>query len=260
MAMTRALVMITAVGLALAVFCFCVSGAFGGFAWGPSGVNWKMGHAWASHWVHVDVDDGDSGPRISRDLPWTGGDRLVVDAPADVDYTQGPVAKVTVSGPKALVDHVVIEDGRITMRGDSWSMGSLKVVMTAPNVTSFETNGSQDLSIAGYRQDQLHIALNGSGSVVAKGEAAHADLRIAGSGDADLGGLTGDEAKVRISGSGDATIAPKVTAEVDVSGSGDVTLLTHPANVQSNISGSGSLNQTSEPAPPQAPRTPGAKA
>jgi hypothetical protein len=258
--MTRALVMITAVGLALAVFCFAVSGAFGGFSWGPEGMNWKMGHSWANHWVHVDVDDSDNGPRVSRDLAWTGGDRLEVDAPADVEYTQGPVAKVTVSGPKSMVDRVVIQDGRIDMRGDGWSMGSLKVVMTAPNVTSFETNGSQDLSIANYKQDQLHVALHGSGSVTAKGEAAHTDLQISGSGDADLGGLTGDEAKVQISGSGDATIAPKVTARVDVSGSGDVTLLTHPANVQSNISGSGSLNQSQASPTPQPPQTPGNKA
>jgi len=257
--MTRALVMITAVGLALAVFCFAVSGAFGGFAWGPNGMNWKAGHSWANHWVHVDVDDSDNGPRVSRDFAWTGGDRLVVDAPADVEYTQGPVAKLTVSGPKGMVDRVVVEDGRIDMRGDGWSMGSLKVVMTAPNVTDFETNGSQDLSIVGYKQDQLHIQIHGSGDATAKGEATHAELDISGSGDADLGGLTGDEAKVHISGSGDATIAPKVTADVEVSGSGDVTLLTRPANVHSSISGSGSLNQEAGSAPPAPPQTPGNK-
>jgi hypothetical protein len=233
--MTRALVMITAVGLALAVFCFAVSGAFGGFSWGPNGVNWKMAHAWDGHWVHMDVDDGDAGPKVSRDLAWTGGSRLQIDAPADVDYTQGPVAKVTVTGPKALVDRVVIEDGRIDLKGDGWSMGSLKVVMTAPNVTDFEINGSQDVSIAGYRQDQLKIAIHGSGDVTAKGEAAHTELNISGSGDADLGELTGDEAKVQISGSG------------------DVTLKSHPASVQSNISGSGSLDQDGGSSAPQTP-------
>jgi len=258
--MTRALVMITAVGLALAVFCFAVSGYFGGFAWGPNGVNWKMGHAWSNHWVHVDVDDSDNGPKASRDLTWSGGNRLEVDAPADVEYTQGPVAKVTVTGPKSMVDRVVIQDGRIEMQGDGWSMGSMKVVMTAPDVTDFETNGSQDISIANYKQDQLKIAIHGSGDVTAKGEATHAQLQISGSGDADLGGLTGDEARVQISGSGDATIAPKVTAQVDVSGSGDVTLLTHPANVSSNISGSGSLNQESGGSAPTPPPAPGTKA
>jgi len=243
--MTRALVMITAVGLALAVFCFAISGYFGGFAWGPQGPNWRMGDHWGNHWVHFDVNDDDfRGPLISRDFAWSRGDKLEVDAPADVQYTQGPVTRLTVTGPKGLVDRIVVQDGRIDLQGAGWSSGSLKVVMTAPNVTSFETNGSQDLNIADYKQDQLHLTIHGSGDAKVRGEATHAQLDISGSGDADMGGLTGDEARVHISGSGDATIAPKVTADVEVSGSGDVTLLTHPANVHSSISGSGSLNQT----------------
>jgi hypothetical protein len=243
--MTRALVMITAVGLALAVFCFAVSGAFGGFSWGPSGVNWRLNHPWSNHWVSVDTNDGDFGPKVSREFAWTGGDRLVVDAPVDIEYTQGPVAKLTITGPKSMVDHLVVQDGHIDMQGSTWGMGSMKAVMTAPNVTSFETNGSQDIAIAGYKQDQLHIQIHGSGDVTAKGEATHTALDISGSGDADLGELTGDEAKVQISGSGDAIIAPKAVAVVVVSGSGDVTLKSHPASVQSNISGSGSLDQDS---------------
>ena len=239
--MTRALVLISAVGLALAVFCFAVASFVGGAPWGPNGAHWRMG-PWG-HGMHWEVSDDSHGPVVSKDFAWSGGDKLEVDAPADLEYTQGPVTKITVTGAKGLVDRITVQNGRIDLPGSVFNSGPLKVVMTAPNITTFETNGSQDISIAGYKQDQLHIAIHGSGDVTAKGEATHSDLEISGSGDADLGGLTGDEAKVRISGSGDATIAPKTTADVQVSGSGDVTLLTHPANVHSNISGSGSLNQ-----------------
>ena len=120
--------------------------------------------------------------------------------------------------------------------------------MTAPNITKFEANGSQSISILNYDQDQLKVQISGSGDVTAKGKANHAVLDIAGSGDADLGGLTGEDAKVDISGSGDATIAPSREADIQVSGSGDVHLMTRPPVVHSQVSGSGDVTQPDEKA------------
>ena len=120
-----------------------------------------MGHRWATIWIHVDVDDDGkpAGPMASRDFAWNGGDRLEVDAPADVEYTQGPVTKLTVTGPKEVLDRMTVQDGRIDLDGRRCSMsGSLKVVMTAPNITNFEANGSQSISINDYKQDQLQGA------------------------------------------------------------------------------------------------------
>ena len=246
--MTRVLVMTVAVGLALAVFCFAVAGGLGGLAWGPNGPNWRMGDHWGHHLIHVDLGDGEraSGPLTTRDFTWNGGDSLDLSAPADLEFTQGPTTRITVTGPKDALDRLTIHDGHIDLDGMWIERGPLKIVMTAPNITKFEASGSQSISILNYDQDQLKVQISGSGDVTAKGKANHAVLDIAGSGDADLGGLTGDDAKVAISGSGDATIAPKHEADIQVSGSGDVHLMTHPAVVHSQISGSGDITQPGE--------------
>lgn len=240
--MTRVLIMIAAVGLALAVFCFAMAGAVGGLSWSDRGLSWRMGNHIGSKWVHIDMDD-DRGPRITRDYAWTGGDRLEIDAPADVEYTQGPVTKLTVTGSKGLLDHLMVKDGRIYLDGIEFNSGPLKVVMTAPNITDFAVHGSGDLSIADYKQDPLKVRISGSGNVVARGVAKQVDLEISGSGDGDLGGVAADEAVVRVSGSGDAKLSPKTSADVHVSGSGDVTMLTRPATLKSDVSGSGSVEQ-----------------
>jgi hypothetical protein len=248
--MTRLLVMTVAVGLALAVFCFATAGALGGFAFGPNGVHWKMGDSWGHHLIHVDMDGDDhaSGPVATRDLVWSGGDSLDLEAPADLEYTQGPTTKITVTGPKDVLDKMSIHDGHIDLDGSFMDIGPIKIVMTAPNITRFEASGSQSIAILGYDQDQLKVHISGSGDVTAKGKAAHSELDITGSGDADLGGLTGDDAKVDISGSGDATIAPTKQADIQVSGSGDVHLKTRPPVVHSQISGSGDVTQPDETA------------
>ena len=246
--MTRVLVMTVAVGLALAVFCFAVAGGLGGFNWGPNGPNWRMGDHWGHHLIHVDFGDGDkaSGPMTTRDFAWSGGDSLDLNAPADLEYTQGPNTKITVTGPKDALDKLTIHDGHIDLDGVWLDDRGLKIVMTAPNITKFEANGSQSISILDYDQDQLKLQVSGSGDVTAKGKANHASLDIAGSGDADLGGLTGDDVKVDISGSGDATIAPTKQADIQVSGSGDVHLMTHPPVLHSQISGSGDVTQAGD--------------
>ncbi len=237
--MTRALVIIATVGFVVAVVCFAAAGLVG-VPWGQGGHIWSRGSPWmpwGQPWT--------PGPTIVRDYPWAGGDTLRVDAPASVAYTQGPTSKLTITGPKGLLDRLTVENGRIGIDGWINNAPAVKIVMTAPNVTDFEVSGTQSLSIANYKQDQLIIGVSGAGDVIARGEAHHTTLRISGTGNADLGGLTGDDSKVRISGEGRATIAPKLSADINISGMGEVTLLTHPATVNQRISGVGSIIQAS---------------
>ena len=245
--MTRVLVMTVAVGLALAVFCFATAGALGGFAWGPNGLNWRLGDHWGHHLIHVDLGDGDKaiGPMTTRDFAWSGGDSLDLNAPADLEYTQGPTTRITVTGPKDALDRLTIHDGHIDLDG-VWTgdMGSLKSRDDRAQHHRLRRQRLRSPSRSpNYKQDQLKVQISGSGDVTAKGKAAHAFLDIAGSGDGDLGGLTGDDAKVEISGSGDATIAPKVTSAWTCMSRapGDVTSLrTRPTTLKSDVSGSGS--------------------
>ncbi|MDO9609491.1 MAG: DUF2807 domain-containing protein [Brevundimonas sp.] len=226
-------------------------------------------HGWA--WTFKD-DNGESvrfervkgggtddlGPFTTRTLAWTGGEALTIDSSIDVEYVQGPANTVVITGPKGLTDRVTLTDGRLFMGdGDErivfgWDNGNfsarserdeLRVVVTAPNVRRFASNGSGDLDITAYDQPAMALSISGSADVTAAGRTDALDLDIAGSGDADLRALDAKDAKIAIAGSGDADIAPTGDVQVRIAGSGDVTLATRPAKLTSEIAGSGDVYQ-----------------
>lgn len=258
--MIRVLAIIAAAGFVVSAATLSVAVAItgpenianGAWSWSPDG--WSGHHndahfSWHNNRDHDDSNDSDDGPQTTRDIAWNGADTLAVDLGAKVQYTQakGP-AKLTVSGPQAAVNDVEVDGGHIRYHEDHDHDTSLTITISAPAVTSFEMAGSGDLSIKDYSQDRLVVDLTGDGNVTATGEAKAIRLSIDGSADADLGKVKARSAKVEISGSGDATVAPTDLADIAISGSGNVTLLTHPASLQSELSGSGQvLQQYGEP-------------
>lgn len=245
--MIRVLVLIAVAGFFVALLSLAGAAGLGGADIAKNG--WRIPAFWnnGDNWRYSD-DNGSvswDGPTTTRELTWDGDEQFEISVPADIAYTQGPVAKLTVEGPKEAVDRVVMEGGHLrfdTHRGYRNSHGNrFKVTLTAPSVTQFRLEGSEHLTIADYKQDELEVHIAGSGNVTAKGEARHVELHVAGSGDADLGGVKADEVKVSIAGSGNATVAPKDSVEIHVAGAGDITLLTRPANVEQHIAGSGHI-------------------
>jgi hypothetical protein len=73
----------------------------------------------------------------------------------------------------------------------------------------------------------------------------HADIHIAGSGDADLGQVAAHVATVHIAGSGNTDIAPSDEADIHIAGSGDVNLHTNPKRLNTHIAGSGRIHNIS---------------
>jgi len=261
--MIRVLLMIAVAGFVLSVGTISAAVAIGG----PEAVahgGWNM--ASSDHWRHdrdeIRRGDGDwasdSGPTTTRTLEWSGAERLDIDLAADVRYVQaaGP-GRVEVTGPKKLVDRVVI-------RGDSLRYRSgrhrhyrrypkLTVVVHAPNVTSFDVSGRSTLAIEGYRQARLNLDVSGDADVTGAGETDEISLDVSGSGDVDLGKLKAKGASVDISGDADATLAPTDWAKLDISGMGDVRLLTRPARLETDVSGAGRIRQGEESSPSPSP-------
>jgi hypothetical protein len=270
--MIRVLVMIAVAGFILSVATLTAAVAIGGpEVFSHTAWTWGANRHWSFHdrdWDRWDRHDrhgrwaDDNSPKTTREIAWTGGDTLDVEVPAEVRYTQAPgPAKLTITGPQRALDNLEVENGRVRFehghhRGYG---GKLLIVMTAPNITRFDLHGSSSLSIENYKQDRLAIDLSGNADVVASGEVNVLELDISGSAEADLGKLKTKGAQIDIAGSGEATIAPTDWAKVDISGSGDVTLLTHPAKLDTDVSGSGSIHQedggstTPSPSPSASP-------
>jgi hypothetical protein len=258
--------------VAVATFVLCVGCFAGAFALGGRDI---MQHGWSfpADWnidvsddndhVHIGPgatrdDDGESDETSTRQIAWSGSDALQVDVPAEVIFTQaaaGAGASVKVAGPKRLVDRVVMENGRLTLREDGGVSihgrgfdvrhdgDQLSVEIVAPGVRSFTVNGSGDLYLKAYDQADLVLQVNGSGKVDVQGKTKKVDLRVAGSGEADLRALDTGDARIALAGSGEAHVAPHGATQVDVAGSGDVYLTSKPTALSSNIAGSGEVHQ-----------------
>ena len=247
--MIKTLALIAGAGFALSIVCFAGSAALGGFHWDHP--EWSDDRNWRVHIddhdggddVHVSVD-GD-GATATREMAWSGADGLELSAPADVQFTQsaGP-AKLTISGPKDLVDEVRLSGSELSLDDDSDHSGRLTIVMSAPNVKRFTISGDDSLSIVGFDQDSLEVSVSGHGDVTAKGKAQRAKLDISGAGDVNLGQLPTDSVEADISGSGRASVAPAAAADLRISGSGEIDLMTHPARLNTDVTGSGRIVET----------------
>jgi hypothetical protein len=255
--MIRTLAMIALAGFILSVASFSAAVAIGGpealmdaawrrgWSWTDDGWGW----GWRDHHHHGRGDFVRSGgPETSRTIAWDGSDRLELELPADVTYSQAPgPGRIVISGPAGVVNDIELDGGRLHLEGPHLSFGQIKVTMTAPDVRRFSVSGSGRLDIDNYRQDSLGVDVAGSGSVSARGQAKTVSVDISGSGGADLGQVAAETADVEISGSGTAAVAPTKRAKLDISGSGGVDLRSRPDQLESEITGSGTVHQEGGP-------------
>jgi hypothetical protein len=252
--MTRPLLLIAGCGFVAALVSFAIAFALGPVDW----ADWSWdGPGFRDRGPPVYGE----GPTVTRQLSWPGGETLSIAVPASVTYTQGAESRITVTGPKGAVDHLIVDDGRLRFDRRVRRVSGLQVAMTAPDVREFNLYGSQRLQIRGYDQDRLEVKVFGSSDTVAEGRARSVEIHIAGSGDVDLGAVEADDGEVHIAGSGKAVLSPKLSADIHIAGSGDVVLTTRPQHLEQQIAGSGRIVQgEARPAPgreaPTAPRAP----
>lgn len=265
--MIRNLTIIAVASFVLAVGCFAGAAALGGHDLAKG--SWTMPMNWR---VHVDeendtftIEPGDrvggqtASPDTTRVVTWAGAESLQLDVPAEIVVTQGPKPGIVISGPKSIVDRVIVEGSRIrldddsgdhtlTIDGNGIRMRSdrdrLKIAITAPSVRAITLNGSGDLQVEAYDQPDLALTINGSGDATVVGQTRKLTLAISGSGEADLRGFEARDAAIRVAGSGEADVVATGAVTVDLAGSGDVTLLAKPASLTTNVAGSGEISQS----------------
>lgn len=201
----------------------------------------------ASSWTVADIlseRDPRSRP-VTREIPWDGGDVLIVAAPADVRFIQAPgPGKVVVTGRRRSVDTFHVEAG--VLKDRTWRTGErLQIVVTAPRVTRFSVKGHDSLSIEGFDQDELRIDATGRAEVKAAGRAGNVKLELQGSGWADLSQLQTRGTEVVLSASRSAIVV--ATSWAKVSGQGLVVLLSRPDVVELDLQGAGRVIRAAPP-------------
>ena len=216
-------------------------------SWWPKG-GWRCGPSWFDRVPASGVNAANpaSTSPASVTFPFEANNRLDIDLPASVTYQPGPKAEATVTGDSTLVSHVRIADGRL---GFDSGLGCspvthLSVRLTAPSIATWAIRGNSDLVLSGIDQQKLQLRITGSGHVVASGAVQVVALNVAGSGEAQLQGLSARSAEIVVHGSGEVQVAAQDSADIAIRGSGVVKLHGHPARLHSAISGSGRIENT----------------
>jgi hypothetical protein len=178
-----------------------------------------------------------------REWVWDGTDGLGIQVPATVHYVQGGSPRIVITGPDDMLAQIAVGQGQVRCADDEcqFNRGKLDVTVGGMALRSIGISGSAQVLLGRLNQDELHLAISGSGSASAEGRVDRLELAIAGSGHAELGQLAVRSADVHISGSGGATLAPREDANIMVSGSGGVRLMSRPARLRQMVSGSGGI-------------------
>jgi len=129
----------------------------------------------------------------------------------------------------------------LTRSGSGWAKVSQPLIGER---LSLRNSGSGDIFVEEFRGNYLEASGSGSGKIiVAKGSAERQELSISGSGKIDNIGLSSEHTECSVSGSGQVFVQVSRRLEASVSGTGQVRYVGKPTNLESSVSGSGTIQQ-----------------
>jgi hypothetical protein len=235
------LALIAVLGLTGSALCMGAAAAIGGHEFGK---NWGDGMDFSMFGDRPRCEAIPGATATSRELEWDGSDHFGLGVPGHASYTPGTDNKVHVSGDPQTIAHLRVRDGRLELNCRNWHGDSeaLTVILPGQEFKKFGIAGSGSLVLSKLDQMMLKVSIAGSGSIKADGKVEHADIHIAGSGDADLSQVKANIATIHIAGSGNTDIAPSDEADIHIAGSGDVNLHSNPKKLETHIAGSGRIH------------------
>jgi len=195
----------------------------------------------------------DHGPPVSQTRPITTFTRLEVDGDLELDVRlfNRPDPGVRITAGEKAIDRIKTELIDNTLRISTKSrgltigpdpLGPVSISLGVPALVGLRVNGSADVVLSGLSARTFELRVAGSGEIQARGRVDDLELEVDGSADSDLADLATQSAQVRIDGSGDTKLRVARTLELVMEGSGDVVYHGRPA-VSSRLEGSGDVRQ-----------------
>ena len=154
--------------------------------------HWDWVVDWDDHrdGIHRDgewrpVEKKDSKADATRELSWDGATKAVFELRADIDFTQAPgPGKVTVMGPKDLVDRVRLSEGRFSLDGAPDQLLGLSAVRQGHD----HVVGLDDAQVAMERLGRMQKVRRGAGAAEGRRDLGGDDPGFAHPGDDDVTG------------------------------------------------------------------------
>jgi hypothetical protein len=209
-----------------------------------------------------------SGNLVTKQYPFTNFTGVSAGSVFDVTVKPGATPGVSVT-----VDDNLVEYLDVNTSGDRLNLhlksntnirnGTLKAVVTMPELTSLDLSGASkghvqgcrsakaldiDMSGASHLEGDLesgdmHMGLSGASHANLKGTAGNLRLNVSGASHADLEGLQIKDANVDADGASHATVRPSGRLQARASGASNVRYAGQPANVDKQTSGASSVGQ-----------------
>lgn len=232
--MLRKLLIVFASGVILSIAAFALALTLGGG---------NLKHEFETKgWYFGDDDHHDNGPRKSRSFAIQSGSQLAMEVPVDLEFTRGDKPEMIVEGPADVVDRLVWENGRLSIKGAARIHRGLKVRISAPEIAGLDLDAPGDVDMHGLDQEALRINARGAIDLDASGKVNRMFVTSDGAGNIDLGKVEGRDATVRVNGVGDVTIGATGVVDVQINGAGNVTLVRKPETLRSRMNGIGDID------------------
>lgn len=203
-----------------------------------------LGLTTASAWTGITG----SGKALTQQREVSGFTGVALSVPGRLEIVQGTAEGVTLTADDNVAPEIetVVESGvlHVRFRKDTnvRTRTRISITVKARAIHSIAVAGSGDVIAPSLDSPELKVRIAGSGDVQLGGRAGTLEVRISGSGDVDAGRFDTQHARVSVAGSGDATVWARKSLEVKVSGSGDVRYFGDP-DVRQKIAGSGSVRR-----------------
>jgi len=128
---------------------------------------------------------------------------------------------------------------RLSLSGSGKIIGQTGIISDSLDV---RVSGSGDIDLE-VDTEELKTTISGSGSAQLKGDATAHDVTISGSGNIQSYDLATEKSTIKVFGSGKSEVSVSDDLDVTIAGSGDVYYKGDPANLNTQISGSGKLEK-----------------
>ena len=157
---------------------------------------------------------------------------VMLDVPADVDYTVSDTPSLRVRVDENLLEYltVSVEDGMLRIGSVNRQLRNFKkleIEMSSSSLEFLKCNGAVDFVSDGRISGETFVLeVNGAADVELPGlDVRTADFKVNGAGDIEVGLANAESVSLNISGAGDAKISGKTeSVSIQINGTGDVDL------------------------------------
>ncbi len=171
--------------------------------------------------------------------------RIKTEGAAQVEVTVGPATSVSVTTDDNLQPLIEtdLEGGTLHIypSGSYKTSLGVKLKITAPVLEELSDNGASKITVTGLAAQRFALAIAGAGSARLEGRADSLVVRLGGAGNIQASDLSAKTVQVDIAGAGNAEICATESLNATVSGVGRVRYSGHPAKVQKQVTGVGSI-------------------